>query len=144
MSKVRVLTNLLCGSCLVLLLLPREAQAAGRLQIGMPDALPLGAEQALELDSGTRSWNGRGTVTISGYLDSAGQVPALIVGGQALESDGETEITLEFKRGEAKLPVLGEAVGSYALELGPTDGTGRSAWRWSQPWSGPSPWHLTA
>ena len=144
MSKVRVLTNLLCGSCLALLLLPREAQAAGRLQIGMPDALPLGAEQALELDSGTRSWNGRGTVTISGYLDSAGQVPALIVGGQALESDGETEITLEFKRGEAKLPVLGEAVGSYALELGPTDGTGRSAWRWSQPWSGPSPWHLTA
>ena len=117
MSKVRVLTNLLCGSCLALLLLPREAQAAGRLQIGMPDALPLGAEQALELDSGTRSWNGRGTVTISGYLDSAGQVPALIVGGQALESGGETEITLEFKRGEAKLPVLGEAVGSYALEL---------------------------
>ena len=93
MSKVRALSNLLCGSCLALLLLPVGAQAAGRLEIEAPDRLPLGAEQVLELDGGTRSLDGAETVTVSGYLDETGAVPALTVGGQALEADGETQLT---------------------------------------------------
>ena len=82
MSKVRALSNLLCGSCLALLLLPVGAQAAGRLEIEAPDRLPLGAEQVLELDGGTRSLDGAETVTVSGYLDETGAVPALTVGGR--------------------------------------------------------------
>ncbi|MGN8967076.1 glycerophosphodiester phosphodiesterase [Intestinimonas sp. HCP28S3_D6] len=117
MSKVRALTNLLCGSCLALLLLPVGAQAAGRLEIQAPDRLPLGAEQVLELDGGTRNLDGAETVTVSGYLEEDGTVPALTVGGQVLEADGETQITLEFEKGEAALPVMGGAVGNYALSL---------------------------
>lgn len=117
MSKVRALSNLLCGSCLALLLLPVGAQAAGRLEIEAPDRLPLGAEQVLELDGGTRSLDGAETVTVSGYLDETGAVPALTVGGQALEADGETQLTLEFDKGEATLPVVGSAVGDCALSL---------------------------
>lgn len=117
MSKVRALTNLLCGSCLALLILPMGAQAAGRLEIEAPDRLPLGAEQVLELDGGARSLDGAETVTVSGYLDEEGTVPALTVGGQALEADGETQLTLEFEKGEATLPVVGGAVGDYTLSL---------------------------
>ena len=117
MSKVRALTNVLCGSCLALLLLPVGARAAGRLEIRVPERLPLGAEQVLELDGGTRSLDGDETVTVSGYLDETGAVPTLTVGGQALEADGETQLTLEFEKGQAALPVVGGAVGDYTLSL---------------------------
>ena len=56
MSKIRALTNVLCGACLALLLLPRGAQAAGRLDIEAPDRLPLGAERVLALDGATAGW----------------------------------------------------------------------------------------
>ena len=72
MSKIRALTNVLCGACLALLLLPRGAQAAGRLDIEAPDRLPLGAERTLALDGGSRSLDGALEVTVTGYLDEAG------------------------------------------------------------------------
>ena len=117
MSKIRALTNVLCGACLALLLLPRGAQAAGRLDIEAPDRLPLGAERTLALDGGSRSLDGALEVTVTGYLDEAGEVPALTVGGQALEADGETRLTLEFDKGEASLPVVAGETGSFSLTL---------------------------
>ena len=117
MSKIRALTNVLCGACLALLLMPRGAQAAGRLDIEAPDRLPLGAERVLALDGGSRSLDGALEVTVTGYLDEAGEVPALTVGGQALEADGETRLTLEFEKGEASLPVVAGETGSFSLTL---------------------------
>lgn len=115
---------MLCAGCLALLLLPR-ATAAGRLQIDGPERFPLGAEQVLELDGNTNSLDGKETVIVSGYLDALGDVPDLTVGGQALEADGETALTLEFDRGEAELPVVGGALGQFTLclEAGGRTGT---------------------
>ncbi len=117
MSKIRALTNLLCGACLALVLLPRGAQAAGRLQIQAPDRLPLGAERTLDLDGGVRSLDGVVTVTVTDYLSGTEAVPALTVGGQALEGDGVTELSLTFDRGRAALPVVAAETGPFSLTL---------------------------